>query len=164
CRRGWGCTSRREDVAARRGEPSASRTVAGLRPNHGPRPVRIGYVCPGRTRPHLPGLPSAVAGPLQRALHSRHPLTMRAWGGPEAPQAGAGDRKHVEGPAVHPRPSVRPLALVTMFFLATTIFYTYPLVPRLATAIMPGVGDYPSETALIAWSGRHVLPNPARLF
>ncbi len=69
-----------------------------------------------------------------------------------------------ECPAVHPRPSVRHLGAVLLFFLATTTFYTYPLVPRLATAIMPGVGDYPSETALIAWYGRYAFADPARLF
>jgi Interleukin-like EMT inducer len=69
-----------------------------------------------------------------------------------------------ECPAVHPRPSIRHLAAVLLFFLATTTFYTYPLMPRLATAIMPGVGDYPSETALIAWYGRYAFPDPTRLF
>jgi hypothetical protein len=69
-----------------------------------------------------------------------------------------------ECPAVHPRPSIRHLGAVLLFFLATTTFYTYPLVPRLATAIMPGVGDYPSETALITWYGRYAFPDPTRLF
>ena len=55
-----------------------------------------------------------------------------------------------ECPAGHPCPSLRHLAAVVLFFLATTTFYTYPLVLRLGTAIMPGAGDYASETALIA--------------
>ena len=69
-----------------------------------------------------------------------------------------------ECPAVHPRPSIRHLGAVLLFFLATTTFYTYPLVLRLATAIMPGAGDYASETALIAWNGRYAFPDPTHLF
>jgi hypothetical protein len=69
-----------------------------------------------------------------------------------------------ECPAVHPWPSVRHLAAVVLFFLATTTFYTYPLVFRLGTAIMPGAGDYASETALIAWNGRYAFPDPTHLF
>jgi hypothetical protein len=66
--------------------------------------------------------------------------------------------------AGHPCPSLRHLAAVVLFFLATTTFYTYPLVLRLGTAIMPGAGDYASETALIAWNGRYAFPDPTHLF
>ncbi len=51
-----------------------------------------------------------------------------------------------------------------MFFAGATVLYTFPLVFHLRTAVMPGRGDYPSETALIAWSARQLVRNPSHLF
>jgi hypothetical protein len=57
-------------------------------------------------------------------------------------------------------PRTRRRVVCLLFFVATTLLYTFPLGFRLRTAMLPGVGDYPSETALIAWTAHQIVRHP----
>jgi hypothetical protein len=54
--------------------------------------------------------------------------------------------------------------LVVLLFLATTAYYTRPLVLRLPTAFLAGMGDYVTEATMVAWYARQTLHDPLRLF
>jgi hypothetical protein len=54
--------------------------------------------------------------------------------------------------------------LIVGFFAAATAFYTYPLVLRPGDSLMVGLGDYPTETSMVAWNARQVFRDPERLF
>jgi hypothetical protein len=58
----------------------------------------------------------------------------------------------------------RRLVLAGLFFAAATLLYTFPLVLHPATLALPGVGDHPSEAALIGWTAHQLLYAPGHLF
>jgi hypothetical protein len=62
------------------------------------------------------------------------------------------------------RPSLRHAGLVGLFFLAATAFYTFPLVFRPRETLMVGLGDYPTETSMVAWNARQTFRDPRGLF
>jgi hypothetical protein len=50
------------------------------------------------------------------------------------------------------------------FFAATSAVDTFPVDTLLRTAMLPAVGDYPSETAPIAWNAGQLLDRPLHRF
>jgi hypothetical protein len=58
----------------------------------------------------------------------------------------------------------RRLALAGLFFAAATVLYTFPLAPHPDTLVLAGVGDHPSEAALIGWTAHQLLHAPRHLF
>jgi Interleukin-like EMT inducer len=58
----------------------------------------------------------------------------------------------------------RSLILAVLFFGAATVVYTFPLALRPGVLLLPGVGDHPSEAALIGWTAHQLLHAPWHLF
>ena len=60
--------------------------------------------------------------------------------------------------------AVRHALLVTVFFVAATACYTYPLVLRPSSILRGGHGDYLTETSMVAWNALQTFRDPRRLF
>ena len=58
----------------------------------------------------------------------------------------------------------RLLILAVLFFVAATAVYTFPLARHPGSLLLAGVGDHPSEAALIGWTARQLLHAPGHLF
>jgi hypothetical protein len=48
--------------------------------------------------------------------------------------------------------------------LVATVFYTNPLALRPQDTLMVGLGDYPTETSMVAWNALATFRQPWRLF
>jgi hypothetical protein len=60
--------------------------------------------------------------------------------------------------------SWRTLILAVVFFGAATVVYTFPFALHPGSLLLAGVGDHPTEAALIGWTARQLLHAPAHLF
>lgn len=59
---------------------------------------------------------------------------------------------------------LRHACLVVLFFVLTTGFYTFPLAFRPGDTLLIGLGDYLTETSMVAWNALQVFRDPGRLF
>ena len=65
------------------------------------------------------------------------------------------------------RPRRRPLRAAlaaALFFAAATVVYTFPLALAPGSLLLAGLGDHPSEAALIGWTAHQLLHAPQHLF
>ena len=63
--------------------------------------------------------------------------------------------------------AVRRRALIpaaALFFAAATVVYTFPLALSPGSLLLAGMGDHPSEAALIGWTAHQLLHAPRHLF
>src|SRR6185503_6725656 len=63
--------------------------------------------------------------------------------------------------------AVRRRALIpaaALFFAAATVVHTFPLALSPGALLLPGLGDHPSEAALIGWTAHQILHAPRHLF
>ncbi len=51
-----------------------------------------------------------------------------------------------------------------LFFAGTTVVYTFPLALSPGSLLLAGLGDHPSEAALIGWTAHQLLHAPRHLF
>src|SRR5262245_60356435 len=58
----------------------------------------------------------------------------------------------------------RSVSLAVLLFGPATVVYTFPLALRPASLLLPGLGDHPSEAALIGWTAHQLLHAPRHLF
>ena len=61
-------------------------------------------------------------------------------------------------------PGAGSVVLAGLFFAACTVLYTYPLALHPGSLMLPGVGDHPSEAALIGWTAHQLVHAPTHLF
>jgi hypothetical protein len=72
---------------------------------------------------------------------------------------------HPRGAGPRTGPGAGTLTLLAaLFFTACTVLYTYPLALHPGSLMLPGVGDHPSEAALIGWTAHQLLHAPGHLF
>jgi hypothetical protein len=55
------------------------------------------------------------------------------------------------------------LVLAGLFFTASTVLYIFFLALRPGSLVLAGVGDHPSEAALIGWTAHQLLHSPRHL-
>jgi hypothetical protein len=60
--------------------------------------------------------------------------------------------------------AARHAVLVVLFFLAATVFYTFPLILDPGHQLLVGLGDFPSEASMVVWNARQTFRDPGRLF
>ena len=147
------------------------------------RSVRIAILPPGRLRPPqfalviisaslalrlpgsapsppgLPGWRSGFARPFGTRRTSRVALAVDAAMSAVVP---AGTRVVTRATGVVRRRALIPAA--ALFFAAATVVYTFPLVLSPGSLLLAGLGDHPSEAALIGWTAHQLLHAPRHLF
>lgn len=85
---------------------------------------------------------------------------------PDRPAGGAASAE-----TARPRSGAQPwrrrlthALLITAFFGAATVVYTYPLAFHPRLTLRGGHGDYLTETSMVAWNARQTFRDPTRLF